>query len=128
MDGEELYLEIGFDEILFQLSKGLTIDQLKDGKRWFGFEQVKEWKNRMGYKLHIYSNDHLIENKAHFHLTKESESVDCKFDFKGNVLSCSQGAVGRKIIDALVYFCEQPKNYERLIQLWNIKNPKLIVE
>ena len=55
MDGDELNLEIGFDEILFQLSKGLTIDQLKNGKRWFGFEQVKEWKNRMGYKLHIYS-------------------------------------------------------------------------
>jgi hypothetical protein len=54
MDESEQFLEMRLDEILFQLSKGLTIEQLKKGKRWFGFEQVKEWKNRMGYKLHIY--------------------------------------------------------------------------
>jgi hypothetical protein len=127
MDESVQFLEMSLDEILFQLSKGLTIEQLKKGKRWFGFEQVKEWKNRMGYKLHIYSNDHFINNKAHFHIVKEAESVDCKFDFKGNLLGCVENEVGRKLIDAIVYFCEHPINYKRLVQTWNAKNPTLLV-
>ncbi len=35
-------LDQGFDEILFQLSKGNTIEGLKKGKLWMGFEQIKE--------------------------------------------------------------------------------------
>lgn len=66
-------LNIGFDELLFQLSKGLTIEQYEKGMRWFGLEKVKEWKSRFGYQFHIYSNDHLIDNKPHFHLLKESD-------------------------------------------------------
>lgn len=124
---EEIVLEMGLDEIIFQLSKGLTVEKLKQGIRWFGFEQVKEWKNRMGYKLHIYSNDHLIDNKAHFHLIKEADSIDCKFDFKGNLLSCSKNEVGRRELDAVKYFCEQPNQYILLVNFWNKKNPSFIV-
>ncbi len=127
MGENEEYLEKTLDEMFFQLSKGLTIDRLKNGIRWYGLEQVKEWKNRMGYKLHIYSNDHFINNKAHFHIVKEAESVDCKFDFQGNLLACADNEAGRKLIDAIVYFCEQPSNYKRLIQIWNTKNPTLLV-
>ena len=47
MEDAQKSLEMGFDDILFQLSKGITIDQLKSGKRWYGFEQVKEWKNKI---------------------------------------------------------------------------------
>ncbi len=108
---------------MFQLSKGLTIDQLQNGQRWFGFEQIKEWKNRMGFKLHIYSNDHLIDKKAHFHLIKESESVDCKFDFHGNLLSCAKSGASRRILDAVKYFCMQTNHYNKLVQVWNSKNP-----
>lgn len=113
-------LEMDFDEILFQLSKGISIEQLKNGRRWYGFEQVKEWKNRNGYKLYIYSNDHPI---AHFHLVKASEDVDCKFDFNGNLLSCAKTVVGRRIKEAVEYFCMQPQHYEKLVKLWNSKNP-----
>lgn len=124
---DEKILEESLDDILFQLSKGLTIEKLNKGIRWSGFEQVKEWKNRMGYKLHIYSNDHFIDHKAHFHIVKESESIDCKFDFKGNLLGCAKNEVGRKLIDAIIYFCEHPNNYNRLVQIWNIKNPTLYI-
>jgi hypothetical protein len=77
-----------FDNILFQLSKGITIDGLKNGRRWFGFEQVKEWKSKFGFQFHIYSNDHLIENKPHFHLVKIGENIDCRIFFDGEVYDC----------------------------------------
>jgi hypothetical protein len=125
MDDELLNLEKGLDELLFQLSKGITIDQLKKGKRWYGFEQVKEWKNRNGYKLYVYSNDHPI---AHFHLVKEAEGVDCKFDFLGNLLGCTKTEVGRRIKDAILYFCELPQNQNKLIQMWNTKNPSYRID
>jgi len=81
-------LNIGFDELLFQLSKGLTIEQYEKGMRWFGLEKVKEWKSRFGYQFHIYSNDHLIDNKPHFHLLKESDGIDCKYFFDGTLIEC----------------------------------------
>lgn len=128
MEDAQKNLEMGFDDILFQLSKGITIDQLKSGKRWYGFEQVKEWKNKMGYKLHIYSNDHLIDNNAHFHLVNEAEAVDCKFNFHGNLLSCAKTEASRRVKDAVHFFCQQSRHYEKLVQMWNYKNPSFLVE
>ena len=78
-------LNRGFDEILFQLSKGNTIECLKKGIFWSGFEKVKEWKSQFGYQFHIYSNDHFLDKKPHFHILKESESIDCRVFFDGTL-------------------------------------------
>ncbi len=83
-------LNQSLDEILFQLSKGTTIEGLKNGRLWMGFEQVKEWKSRFGFKFHIHSNDHLLKNeqqehKPHFHLKKPSENIDCRMFFDGTI-------------------------------------------
>lgn len=127
MKNIEEQLGSSLDEIIFQLSKGASIEGLKKGIRWHGFEQVKEWQNRMGYKLHIYSNDHFIDGKPHFHLIKESEQIDCKFDFLGKLLNCAKNSTPKKITDAVAYFCELQGQYEKLIAFWNQKNPNLLI-
>jgi hypothetical protein len=118
-------LDQGFDEILFQLSKGNTIEGLKQGKLWMGFEQIKEWKSMFGYQFHIYSNDHLIDKKPHFHLKKISESIDCRLFFDGTVYDC-QGlnVLEKKVIKALEYFLSKPNNQNMLIEFWNNRNSK----
>lgn len=117
-----------FDEILFQISKGNTIEGIKKGLMWMGFEQVKEWKLRFGYQFHIYSNDHLIEGKPHFHLKKESEKIDCRIFFNGTIFDCEKGnGIDNKIKNVLEYFLSVPTNQEKLILMWNHKNPKYLV-
>lgn len=123
----EIQLEQTFDDILFQLSKGMTIDKLKQGKQWFGFEQLKDWKNRMGYKIHIYSNDHFIENKPHFHLINKSEKVDCKFDFFGNLFNCLGNEIDSRMFKIVEYYCSDSYTQKMLIEMWNHKNPNLII-
>jgi hypothetical protein len=117
-------LNISFDELLFQLSKGVTIEQYDKGTRRHNFEKVKEWKSRFGYQFHIYSNDHLIENKPHFHLLKESEGIDCKYFFDGTLIECKNSNKTLKSIEKeLNYFLSKPSQQLRIIQLWNLKNP-----
>jgi len=72
-------LNEGLDYILNQLSHGNTIEGLKRGSFWMGFEQLKEWKLKFGYQFQVYSNDHLIDNKPHFHIVNQSEKIDCRF-------------------------------------------------
>lgn len=60
-------LEYSFDYILHQLTKGISIEEQKRGKIYLELHQVKEWKSKYGYSFHIYSNDHFIDNKPHFH-------------------------------------------------------------
>lgn len=76
------------DDIIHQLTKGNTIEGLKKGKRYFELHQVKDWKSKYGYQFHIYSNDHLIDKKPHFHIVKNSESIDCRFFFDGTIYDC----------------------------------------
>jgi hypothetical protein len=121
-----LKLEMSFDDILFQLSKGNTIEGLKKGRRWFGLHQVKDWKNQFGYKFHIYSNDHLIDNKPHFHLIKESENIDCKIFFTGEISTCKGvNKLEKKVKEALDYFLSKPRIQALLVDFWNDKNPDL---
>lgn len=84
-------LNQSLDEILFQLSKGNTIEGLKNGRLWMGFEQVKEWKSRFGFQFHIHSNNHLIKYKTHFHIKKLSENIDCRMFFEGTIYDCQGG-------------------------------------
>jgi hypothetical protein len=117
-------LNIGFDELLFQLSKGVTIEQYEKGMRWFGLEKVKEWKSRFGYQFHIYSNDHLIENKPHFHLLKESDGIDCKYFFDGTLIECKNfNQTDKSVVKELLYFLSKKDQQMRIIELWNSKNP-----
>lgn len=129
MSNTTIELEQSFDEILFQLSKGNTIEGLMKGRMWMGFEQVKEWKNRFGFQFHIYSNDHLIDNKPHFHLRKTSDNIDCRFFFTGELFDCKgSGIIDKKTLNALNYLLSEPLQQKRLIDFWNSKNPQLIIE
>ncbi len=120
----EKTLNIAFDDLLFQLSKGVTIEQYENGIRWIVLEKVKEWKSRFGYQFHIYSNDHLIESKPHFHLLKESEGIDCKYFFDGTLIECANpNQTEKSIVKELLYFLSKHEQQIRIIELWNSKNP-----
>jgi hypothetical protein len=117
-------LNQNFDEILFQLSKGNTIEGLKKGLLWDGFEQVKEWKSRFDYQFHIHSNDHLLEKKPHFHLKKPSENIDCRIFFDGTIYDCKgDNLIDKRTREAVEYFLSNPNNQSLLLEFWNHKNP-----
>lgn len=63
-EATENRLDQFFDSIIFQLSKGNTIEGIKRGRLFMEFEKVKEWKSRFGYQFHIYLNDHFISIKT----------------------------------------------------------------
>ena len=118
-------LNQSFDDIVHQLTKGNTIEGLKAGQLYMEFHQVKEWKSKYGYQFHVYSNDHLIDKKPHFHILKESESIDCRFFFDGSIYDCKgHNKLEKKVVDALEYFLENSSNVAMLISIWNDKNPK----
>lgn len=119
-------LNRSFDFLLDQMAHGVSIEDYKKGSRWYGLQQVKEWKSLFGYQFQIYSNDHFIDNKPHFHLLKPSNDIDCRYFFDGTLVDCSgKGAVEKKIIEPLVYFLSETSTQERLIGMWNAKNPNL---
>ncbi len=74
-------LNQGLYYILDQLSHGNTIEGLKNGRVWMGFEQVKEWKSKFGFQFQIYSNDHFIDKKPHFHIVKKVRELIVSFIF-----------------------------------------------
>jgi hypothetical protein len=124
-DNCDIKLETAFDELLYQFSIGNTIENLKSGAIRENFERVKEWKNRFGYQFHIYSNDHLINKKPHFHLLNQSNNIDCRFFFDGTLYDCkSSGKVEKKVMEALSYFLTKQIQQSSLITLWNLKNPQ----
>lgn len=127
MTGEiELKLNQGLDFILEQLAHGNTIDGIKAGRLWMGFEQVKEWKSKFGYQFHIYSNDHFIDNKPHFHLIKKSDNIDCRLFFDGQIIDCQgNNTLDKRVRDSISYFLENQGRQENLIHFWNLKNPNL---
>jgi hypothetical protein len=100
-------LEEAFDDILYQLSKGNTIERLSRGVRWENFQQVNEWKNRFGFQFHIYSNDHLIENKPHFHLRKQSAGIDCRFSSLGNYMTAKREWIKKLSQHWTIYYHSQ---------------------
>ena len=119
-------LNQGLDYILDQLHHGNTIEGLKNGRVWMGFEQVKEWKSKFGFQFQIYSNDHFIDNKPHFHIVKKSEEIDCRIFFDGVIYDCKgNSTLDKKLREAIVYFVSDPKRQILLIDFWNNKNPQL---
>lgn len=123
-DNFEDKLNESFDFIIHQLTKGNTIEGIKTRHLFMEFHQVKEWKSKYGYQFHVYSNDHLIDKKPHFHIIKESDNIDCRFFFDGNIYDCKgQNKLEKKVFIALEYFLEENSNIAKLIDLWNNKNP-----
>ena len=122
-------LNQSLDDIIHQLAKGNTIEGLKKGKKYIELHQVKEWKSKYGYQFHVYSNDHLIDKKPHFHILKESESIDCRFFFDGSIFDCKgQNKLEKKVFEAVEFFLESSFNVAILISLWNNKNPNYKVK
>jgi len=121
---EEDKLNQALDYIIHQLTKGNTVEGLKNGQKIIELHQVKEWKSKYGYQFHVYSNDHLIDKKPHFHIIKNSENIDCRFFFDGTVYDCKgQNKLEKKVLEAVEYFLQTSSNVAMLIRLWNNKNP-----
>ncbi len=116
-----------FDDLLIQTIKyGLSHEQLEKGVRFDEFEQVAQWKQKFGYKFNIYGKDHFIDGKPHFHFDNQEEGVFSKIDFEGNVKE-SSGVVPAKILKELSYFLRQEPIRKKIRDMWNEKNPTLIV-
>jgi len=115
-----------FDDLLFQTSKGLTHEQLEKGRRYESFVQVKEWKARFGCKFNVYSNDHLIDGKKHFHLDNNEANIHCKLDFEGNVLEQKgNNSIPSNVMKDLKYFLSNAKMVNELNTTWARLNPTL---
>lgn len=119
-------LNRSFDELRFQFDKGLTIENHKNGIRYFGLEKVKEWKSRFGYVFNIYGNDHFIDGKPHFHFDNKEKGVFCKMSFDGEVFeNKGKNDINKKVSKELKYFLSLEKTQELITSKWNEKNPKL---
>lgn len=119
-------LNEGLDNLLYQLNRGLTIDEIKSGKIWIELEQVKSWKSKFGFQFQIYSNDHLIDNKPHLHIVKKSEGIDCRLFFDGEVYDCKGNRrLEKKVLEAINYFLSDNSIQILLQEFWNQKNPSL---
>jgi hypothetical protein len=92
-------------------------------------EIIKEWKSKNGYLFNIYSNDHLINKKPHFHFDHKGKGISCKISFSGEIFECKGIAIiSSKIHKKLKLFLKEEKINNILINKWNEKNPKLNIE
>ena len=127
-DELENKLNKGLDYVIDQLFHGNTIEGLKKGRVWFGLEQVKEWNSKFGFQFQIYSNDHFIDNKPHFHIVKKSEGIDCRLFFDGNIFDCKgESSLDKKTREAILYFLSDIAIQTLLKEFWNKKNPSLSI-
>jgi hypothetical protein len=109
-----------FDEVIFQLSKGNTIERLKRGIYYTEFERLKEWKSRFGYQFDICSNDHFIDHKPHFHFKKNDE-IECRVFFDGTIYDCKgKGQLDKKVRKLLVIFYQKSK-FKRFLLNFGIR-------
>lgn len=122
--GEEK-LNLMFDCLLIQtVQRGITYEEffkIDSGDVFFGeFQQLSSWNQKYGYKFSVY-NDHLINNKKHFHLDNNEKNVHLKLDFDGNILE-SIGEIDKKVHKVLKNFLQQESVYKELNQLWGKNN------
>lgn len=128
IDKENL-LEIRFDEILFQKSKGIKQESINNNYFYSEFEILKEWKSKFGYKFNIYGNDHFIDNKPHFHFDNKQDNLYCKISFDGEIFEIKNNKkLPKNIYKELKYFLSNMENQIILKEMWNDKNPTLKVK
>ena len=122
-------LEMRFDEILFQVSKGNKSEEIDNNFHYSEFEILKEWKSKFGYKFNIYGNDHFINKKPHFHFDNKQDDLYCKISFEGEIFEIKHNRkIPKNIHKELDYFLSKLENQIILKEMWNKKNPTLIVE
>jgi hypothetical protein len=119
-------LDWWFDDLLIQVIRGnLSHEAIENGRRIEMFRQVKDWKALYGYKFNIYSNDHLIDGKKHFHFDNNAADVHSKLDFEGNVLEETSKPIPANILKELLYFMNNSGIKEKLHAMWDEQNPTL---
>lgn len=121
-------LEIIFDSLLYQFSKGITYESYEKGLRHHEFEQLKEWKSKFGFKFNIYGNDHLIDGKPHFHFDNKEKNIACKIDFQGSILEYKGSEVPAKTLKDLQFFLLKEDVQKIIYDKWNEKNPNLTIK
>lgn len=117
-------IDRSFDELLRDvILKRQTHEQIEYEAAHTQYQKFKEWNSRFGYKFNIYSNDHLISGKPHFHFDNQEKGIKAKIDFDGNILSIGPKPIPSNIYKELKYFLA--KNYVQkiLIENWMNKNP-----
>lgn len=128
VDNDDL-LEKKFDEILFQISKGNEQEKIEENYFYSEFEILKEWKSKFGYKFNIYSNDHFINGKPHFHFDNKQDDLYCKISFEGEIFEIMNNKkIPKNILKELNFFLSKLENKKILIEMWNNKNPSLVVK
>lgn len=126
---DQLKLERQFDEILFQISKGVSQEDYNNGIRWSGFERVKEWQSRNGFTFNIYSNDHFINGQPHFHFDNKAKGIASKISFSGEIFEeKGKQNIPKNIYKDLKLFLKSEITRSILVEMWNSKNPELKVK
>lgn len=120
-------IDLIFDDLLTQIIKGnLSHDDLASKVRYEEFQQVSQWKLKYGYKFNIYSNDHLIDGKKHFHFDNKAQNICTKLDFQCNVLEIKGSKpIPANVFKELKYFVAKENIQSILHKLWNDQNPTL---
>lgn len=119
-------LEKIFDDLLFQISRGNTFENIEKGRTTTDLEQVKEWENKFGFTFNIYSNDHFINNKPHFHLDHKGTKIASKISFEGEIFEeKGKNKIDKKTLKALKYFLKNHNIQKLLVAEWNKNNPEL---
>lgn len=122
----EVGLDRSFDELLLQTQdQGLTFEQIEYKHKHEQLQKIKDWNSKYGYALNIYSNEHLIEGKKHFHFDNKEKGIHAKVDFDGNVLEVKGKNIPSNIEKDLKYFLTQSYVRRILEEVWKNKNPNL---
>lgn len=117
-------LDRSFDELLRDIIlRKHTHEQVEYISKHTQYQKLKEWNSRFGYEFNIYSNDHLIFGKPHFHFDNPERGVNAKIDFDGKVLSIGTKPIPSNIYKELKYFLKKDYVQRILTENWINKNP-----
>jgi|GEM_PF-2039880 hypothetical protein len=122
----DLHLDRNFDDLLIETQdEGLTYEQIEYKHNHEQLQKIKDWNSRYGYTLNIYSNEHLISGKKHFHFDNKEKGIYAKIDFAGNVLEIKGKNIPSNIEKNLRYFLNQSYVRKMMEDVWSHKNPNL---
>ena len=120
-------LDLMFDTLLIQtVKRDITYEEyekINSKEEFYGeFEQLNSWKQQFGFKFSVY-NDHLIDEKKHFHLDNNEKNVHLKLDFNGNILEDKgKNKIDKKTHKILKKFLQQPSVIQEWSSLWDKNN------